>query len=257
MSKILELMVITGIHMISLYLCSKCQKLSHKYKTHWYFFPRLGILNRSKWLTMLNFHLLTDSVTNNFAPLNGIFHIFTHELITDKYSGLHTYIHTHIHQNTYSKSLIVLCNIVTDSIKVILGNRSVNTFPCATVETMSKSKSHCDWRSVSQKVLVSSPIWGSCPDIYYCFDSCGLVLCGAPSLKRGRVYLLYMLLALPAQSFLGPSPFGLATVYYCLKFETSLFVASYDSQGHGGGIRPRLHTGSCGNCVSVDECYNP
>jgi hypothetical protein len=29
----------------------------------------------------------------------------------------------------------------------------------------------------------------------------------------------------------------------CLSFETSLFVASYDSQGHGGGIRPRLHTG--------------
>jgi hypothetical protein len=26
-------------------------------------------------------------------------------------------------------------------------------------------------------------------------------------------------------------------------FETSLFVASYDSQGYGGGIRPLLHTG--------------
>jgi hypothetical protein len=26
--------------------------------------------------------------------------------------------------------------------------------------------------------------------------------------------------------------------------QTSLFVASYDSQGHGGGIRPRLHTGT-------------
>jgi hypothetical protein len=49
---------------------------------------------------------------------------------------------------------------------------------------------------------------------------------------------------LPAQSFSGPSPLGLATVFYCLRFETSLFVASYDSQGHGGGIRPRLHTGS-------------
>ena len=36
---------------------------------------------------------------------------------------------------------------------------------------------------------------------------------------------------------------GLATVFYCLRFETSLFVASYDSQGHDGGIRPRLHTG--------------
>jgi hypothetical protein len=39
----------------------------------------------------------------------------------------------------------------------------------------------------------------------------------------------------PAQSFLGPSPVGLATIFYCLRFETSPFVASYDSQGHGGG----------------------
>jgi hypothetical protein len=35
---------------------------------------------------------------------------------------------------------------------------------------------------------------------------------------------------------------GLATIFYCLRFETSHFVASYDSQGHGGGIRPRPHT---------------
>jgi hypothetical protein len=63
------------------------------------------------------------------------------------------------------------------------------------------------------------------------FDSYGLVFCGAPS-------LLYMLLALASAVFLGPSPLGLATVFYCLRFETSLFVASYDSQGHGGGIRP-------------------
>jgi hypothetical protein len=45
---------------------------------------------------------------------------------------------------------------------------------------------------------------------------------------------------LPAQSFSGPSPLGLELVLYCLRFETSLFVASYDSQGHSGGIRPRL-----------------
>jgi hypothetical protein len=37
---------------------------------------------------------------------------------------------------------------------------------------------------------------------------------------------------------------GLVTIISCLTFETSLFVASYDSQGYGGGIRPRLHTGS-------------
>jgi hypothetical protein len=47
----------------------------------------------------------------------------------------------------------------------------------------------------------------------------------------------------PMQSFSGPSPLVLATIFYCLRFETSHFVSSYDSQGHSGGIRPRLHTG--------------
>jgi hypothetical protein len=37
--------------------------------------------------------------------------------------------------------------------------------------------------------------------------------------------------SLPAQSFSGPSPFELATIFCCLRFETSIFVASYDSQG--------------------------
>jgi hypothetical protein len=37
---------------------------------------------------------------------------------------------------------------------------------------------------------------------------------------------------------------GLLTAFYCLRFETSLFVASYDSQGYSGGIRPRLYTGA-------------
>jgi hypothetical protein len=36
----------------------------------------------------------------------------------------------------------------------------------------------------------------------------------------------------------GLSPLGLATIFYCLRSETSLIVASYYSQGHGGGIRP-------------------
>jgi hypothetical protein len=36
---------------------------------------------------------------------------------------------------------------------------------------------------------------------------------------------------------------GLVTIFYCLRIETSLFVASYDSKGYGGGIQPCLHTG--------------
>jgi hypothetical protein len=46
----------------------------------------------------------------------------------------------------------------------------------------------------------------------------------------------------PTQSFSGPSPVELMTIFYCPRFENSLFVASYDSQGYGGNIRPRLHT---------------
>jgi hypothetical protein len=32
---------------------------------------------------------------------------------------------------------------------------------------------------------------------------------------------------------------GFATIFYTLRFESSLFVASYDSQGYGGGVRPK------------------
>jgi hypothetical protein len=32
------------------------------------------------------------------------------------------------------------------------------------------------------------------------------------------------------------------TIFCCLRFETSVFVVSYDSQGHGGSIRFGLHT---------------
>jgi hypothetical protein len=40
------------------------------------------------------------------------------------------------------------------------------------------------------------------------FDSYGLVYCGAPSLTRGRVCHLYMLLALASAVFLGSESLG-------------------------------------------------
>jgi hypothetical protein len=106
---------------------------------------------------------------------------------------------------------------------------------------LSKSKSHCDWGPVNQ-AWCRAPIWGSWPDIFTVWHlrSC---FCGAPSLTRGPVSFYICCWPLPAQSFSGPSPLEMETIFYCLRLETSLFVASYDSQGHGGGIRPRLHTG--------------
>jgi hypothetical protein len=58
----------------------------------------------------------------------------------------------------------------------------------------------------------------------------------------------------PSYSFSGPSPVGLATIFYCLRFGTSHFVASYDSQGYCGGIRPRLHTRILREVFSMRVC---
>jgi hypothetical protein len=84
-------------------------------------------------------------------------------------------------------------------------------------------------------------------------DNCGFVGLGRPLWREdgSAVFNCYWLS--PAQSFSDPSPVELAIIYYCLRFETSLLVASYDSQGYGGGIRRRLR------CLSDEslEFTNP
>jgi hypothetical protein len=60
------------------------------------------------------------------------------------------------------------------------------------------------------------------------FDSYGLVFSGAPSLTGGRVYLLYLLLAVASAVFLGSESLGTAARRVTVEV----------------GIRPRLHTGS-------------
>jgi hypothetical protein len=94
---------------------------------------------------------------------------------------------------------------------------------------------------------VSRPVYlgvkhpsGAYDQIFITVSRLRVCWCGALSLTRGRVCRLQLLPTSPAQSFLGPSPMELANLFYCLRFETSLFVASYDPQGYGGGIRPTL-----------------
>jgi hypothetical protein len=58
-------------------------------------------------------------------------------------------------------------------------------------KSKSKSKSYCDWRSVNQYVLVSSPTWGSWPDIYYSLAATVLFLWGALSDERSGLSFVY------------------------------------------------------------------
>jgi hypothetical protein len=86
-----------------------------------------------------------------------------------------------------------------------------------------------DRRSVGQYVLEWSTHLGLTTRSWLLLDSCGSF-----SLTRGRVCRLQLLLVLASAVIL-------VTKFYTLRFQTSLLVASYDSQGYGGGIRPRLH----------------
>jgi hypothetical protein len=91
-----------------------------------------------------------------------------------------------------------------------------------------------DGQSVSQSVSLGvEPHLGLMTRYLLLFDSYGLVLWGAIFVERTGPFFVY-----PAE----PRQRSLVTIFYCLRFETSFFVASYDSQGHGGGIRPRLNS---------------
>jgi hypothetical protein len=126
---------------------------------------------------------------------------------------------------------------------------SISGNSSASALTESESYVTTDGQSASLS-WYKAPIRGLRPDFFFRTEYgirltvTFLIPWGA--LSDERMGLSFVCAAGPCQrrSFLGPSFLVLATVFYCLRFETSHFVASYDSQGHGGGIRPRLHTGS-------------
>jgi hypothetical protein len=77
---------------------------------------------------------------------------------------------------------------------------------------------------------------------------------GALSLTRGRVCCLQLRLVLASTVILRSECHGTRDIFYCLRFETSIFVSSYDSQGYGRSIRPRLHKGLAGS-KSLNQSY--
>jgi hypothetical protein len=98
-----------------------------------------------------------------------------------------------------------------------------------------------DRRSVCQSVLEYSTHLGVISRFLLLSGSCGFVDVGRSVWWDDGSVVYNCCWFSPAQWFSGPSPVGLVTILYCLRFETSLFIASFHSQGYGGGIRTRLH----------------
>jgi hypothetical protein len=84
----------------------------------------------------------------------------------------------------------------------------------------SNSKLCYDRRSVGQSVMVSRTHLGLQTRFLFLSDSCGYVDVGRPLWREDGSVVYNRCWPLPAQSFSGPSPAGLMTIFYCLRFQT-------------------------------------
>jgi hypothetical protein len=75
-----------------------------------------------------------------------------------------------------------------------------------------KSKSHCDWWSVSQLSLGIEPHLGPMTRYLFLSDSYVLVSVGRPLWREGGSVFCMCHWSLPAQPFSSPNPLGLVTV---------------------------------------------
>jgi hypothetical protein len=91
---------------------------------------------------------------------------------------------------------------------------------------------------------------GACDQIFIAVRQLRVCRCGALSLTRGRICRLQLLLAFASAVILAAESHGTLDHILLSQVETSLSVASYDSQGYGGGIRPRLHTEMSLECTN-------
>jgi hypothetical protein len=137
--------------------------------------------------------------------------------------------------------------------------------------SVSESELLYDWRfTANQFVLATSPLRLTTSNLIFQLNTCGYSPNVTSSLTRGWVYRLQLLLVLASAVILKSesrgthnqillsqirdcpdlegqvpilkSPWNKVALLY-LQALGSIFVASYYSQGYGGGIRPRLHTG--------------
>jgi hypothetical protein len=127
-----------------------------------------------------------------------------------------------------------------------------------------KFKLHCDQQWGGHFVMVSSPLWGPWPDFnfhcltitfFFLLAGCllwwgdGSIVCRAIThwleSRRTHNHILLSHLRLPQPGGPGPRILILQEQGGQLYPQplVSLYHASYDSQGYGGGILTRLHTG--------------
>jgi hypothetical protein len=87
-------------------------------------------------------------------------------------------------------------------------------------KSKSKSKLCYDRRSVGQSVLVSSTHLGLTTRFLLLSGTCGFVDVDRSLWRENRSAVYNCCWSSPGQSISGPSPWGLVTIFYCLRIET-------------------------------------
>jgi hypothetical protein len=118
---------------------------------------------------------------------------------------------------------------------------------CRINESSTLSLSFILRSTVSRPVYLGIKYPPGAYDQIFIFVICGFVDVGRSLWREDGSVVYNCSWSSPVESFSGPSLIGLVMIFCCLRFENSLFVASYGSQGNGEGIRPRLHTGVASN----------
>jgi hypothetical protein len=203
-------------------------------------------------------HLIHSAIailhTSQFTVAHALgFSVFTSRIPATDLSQPHCNFKSHMKYSWYG--LIPFLSFLLNHLRLPspeldpnLDYYSIVLLPCLYYSSsQSQSQSHIatDGQSISKS-------WRRAPQIFITLWQLRSCFLGRSLWREDGSVFCTCYWSSPAQSFSGPSPLDLATIFYCLSFETSLFVASYDSQGHGGGIRPRLHTGdySCSSSSS-------
>jgi hypothetical protein len=96
-------------------------------------------------------------------------------------------------------------------------------------------------RSVDQSVLVSSPHLGPKTKFLLLSDSCGFAVVRRPLWRENGSVVYNCCWSSPAHSFSDMCPAGLMTIFYILRFETSLTWRARSPYLHALGTR--LHAG--------------
>jgi hypothetical protein len=161
---------------------------------------------------------------------------------------LTTHTHTHTHTHTLVSTVTFLLPLFASrfqkaDVPFPLGSRTVlsNSYQLLTATahnngkpsvlkltnsptnllSSSQSKSCYDWRSVGQAIFLSSTHVGPKTSFFFSY-SCGYVDVRRPIWLEGGSVVYNCCWSLPEQSFSGPSPAGLTTIFSCHRFETPL-----------------------------------